>query len=589
MEYTHSDRWTTRILAFALVAVGGFALATPVNAQEGATQAAGSRYQVLLSPLTVQGPGDKNFGKKVASALAKHIDRSERHTSVDGDRLKDALKRFRLKEENLADCTIARQLAVQMGVELVMCGTYENQTVSAQFIGARTGEAFVVPPFAATKPEEAAKQIYDSFLRYTNQLQYTAFCWEYLASQQWQSALDNCNRALEISDRSVRAMTGKARAQLELGQVQESLATLQKALEINPVDQDALRLAGVAAARAEQQELSRQYFRQYLELNPGDAAVRLNIAADQMKAGDPEGALQIAEEGLSADSNSVELLTFAGHFALNAAQRRDAQQQRAANQNAGDQRSAEATALYEKALGYYRRVHAIRGSETDAAVLNNIMVTLTALDRNQEAVEFGAQAIQAKPESADLWLRYATALEAVGRLEEGLAALDSAIVRDSTARVYMARGQWFAKRDQIEQAREAFNRSIERQELGENTAEALANEVFRLGYSRMREGRIDSALGLFALTRDLATDPKTKGMASFWSGYTLYQRGVEVHKPQTAASARASLPMFRQALDHLEASREYAESVPSIRTNLMQLIDAVKKYIEYEEALIERG
>lgn len=588
MEYTHSDRWTTRILAFALAAVGGLALATPVNAQEGATQAAGSRYQVLLSPLTVQGPGDKNFGKKVANALAKHIDRSERHTSVDGDQLKDALKRFRLKEENLADCTIARQLAVQMGVELVMCGTYENQTVSAQFIGARTGETFSVPPFSATKPEEAAKQIYDSFLRYTNQLQYTAFCLEYLASQQWQSALDNCNRALEISDRSVTALTGKARAQLELGQVQESLATLQKALELNPVHQDALRLAGIAAARAEQQELSRQYFRQYLELNPGDAAVRLNIAADQMKAGDPEGALQIAEEGLSADSNSVELLTFAGHFALNAAQRRDAQN-RAANQNAGDQRSAEATALYEKALGYYQKVYAIRGSETDAAVLNNIMVTLTALDRNQEAVEFGAQAVRTKPESADLWLRYATALEAVGRLDEGLAALDSAVARDSTARVHMIRGQWFAKRDQFAQAREAFNQSIQRQELGENTAEALANEVFRLGYSRMREGRTDSALGLFALTRDLATDPKTKGMASFWSGYTLYQRGVEVHKPQTAASARASLPMFRQALDHLEASREYAESVPSIRTNLMQLIDAVKKYIEYEEALIKRG
>jgi tetratricopeptide (TPR) repeat protein len=56
--------------------------------------------------------------------------------------------------------------------------------------------------------------------------------------------------------------------------------------------------AGILAAKLERPDESQGYFRQYLELNPGNVDVRLTIATDLANAGDPAGALTLVEEAM---------------------------------------------------------------------------------------------------------------------------------------------------------------------------------------------------------------------------------------------------------------------------------------------------
>ena len=46
------------------------------------------------------------------------------------------------------------------------------------------------------------------------------------------------------------------------------------------------------------------------------------------------------------------------------------------------------------------------------------------------------------------------------------------------------------------------------------------------------------------MARDLGTTPHTRAMASFWSGWIWYQRGIRTQEPSTAASARQALQAY---------------------------------------------
>ena len=375
-----------RTVALSLViAATGLVTALPVVAQEPAPAASSSRFRVLVPTLEARGGAKSDFGKKVAEQVAKQINTLPTHIPVENKEVKDALRKYKIDEKDL-DCIKARQLAVQINAELVMCGTVEpgasGNQVSAQFISARTGETFEVAPFPATEPAQAAQHIYQSFENYVKQISLAAFCRDYLASQQYAQALENCNQALAINANSQTALNMKGMALYRLAmtadqsavqdsaRLREAYAVYKRVLELNPVEQDALKQAGIIAARVGEAEASRTYFRQYLELNPGDAAVRLAIAGEASKSGDPEGALRIVEEGLTADSANTDLATYAGHFAVTAATKTEADSAR--------------KRLFETAVNYYSRVRAARGAQTDVNVLQNLIPALIQLDRRRE-------------------------------------------------------------------------------------------------------------------------------------------------------------------------------------------------------------
>lgn len=572
-------RWSIA-LTIGLMAAG-YGVVPPAAAQ----QPPGSRFRVLVPSLEQVGVADKKFGRTVADELRKRIDELPTHAPVSKKDMDRTLKQYKVKEEDL-DCIKARQLAVQMNAELVMCGRVEAApaggfTVTASFIGAKTGETFEVEPLQVQDPKEAAERVYRAFESYTNTLRLTVFCNDYLNSQQWPNALNNCRQALELNPQSKTAMYGAARALMEMDSLEASLGMLQRLLEVDPTNLEGLLAAGYAAAKLQQPEVSRGYYRQYLELNPGSTDVRLKVATDLLNAGDPEGALRLAEEGLATDSANLTLHEYTGHYALAAAQRA------AASGNGSDGPNPQAVELFETALRHYEKVFEARGDSADATMLGNMMATLMQLDRNQEAVALGARIVAAKPGEPGLWSSYGNALQRAGRLDAALAALDSVLARDPKyPNVFARQVLWFAQAGRIADARQAKDKAVASGEV--QSADDLARAIFSYAYNQQyRKGQVDAAIRLFELTREFATTPQTRAMAAFWIGFPLYERGRKVQEPQTVESAKEALPIFQRALENFEQSGPYAETERSI--NLPNIIAATKQYIEIQELLIKRG
>lgn len=584
MEPTRKPRQQHVAIALGVAAMVGLAAATTVSAQ----QQPGGRMRILVPALEAQGGAKPNIGREIAEALQKQIDELPTHAPVDRRELRDALRRFKVKEEDL-NCILSRQLAVQINAELVLCGTYEPSgsglAVAAHFINARSGESFDVPRFEAANAREAASQIFERFDSFTQQIRLTTFCVDYLGSQQWENALQNCNRALELNPSSETALYSRARALVELERLEEALDDLEKLFEVNPIHQDGLLTAGYVATKLNQHDRALRYYNQYLELNPGDVDVRLKLAVDLARDGNPAGALQMMEDGMNSQEGqgNLVLVEYAGHFAMAAAQKIEEEQ----GANGGANRPPEAVELYNRAIGYYEKVFTEKGAETEDATLNRMLQALNALDRVEEAVDLGARAVAAKPESGSLWSTYATALQRAGRLEEALAALDSALAKDpETPSAYARRGQWLVARGQFDAAKEAFRTALERGEVDSNT---IARAIFSIGYNDyFRQNKRMEAVSYFDLTREFATDAVTKAMAAYFTGFAYLQEGIKVQEPQTLQSARQALPMFQRALQMFEQARPYQQADPR-NARLDEAISNVQTYIEIQEAIIKRG
>lgn len=585
MVHRHGTRRLTSFLALGFVVIGGLIMANPAAAQQP-----GGRFRVLVPDLERQGNVSEKFGRQVADEVRKLINGLPTHAPVEKGDLNKMLKQYNLKEKDLT-CITSRQLAAQSGVELVMCGTYAQadggMEVSATFIVARDQHTFDVEPFTAANPKEAAAHIFASFESYVNQLRLTAFCHEDLEREDWASALDKCEQALAIGDGNPTALYGKGFALMKMDQLEPALEALEKVLELNPVHQEAILAAGYVTAKLDRKDESRAYYRQYLELNPGSAQVRLTVAIEAAQAGDPENALQIVEQGMQGDSVDLTLVEYAGYFSASSAVAKMVEAGHGQNAG-GEQLTPEARAYYEKALDYLGQVFEAKGNESPVNVLVQRLNALTQLGMTQEAVEFGAQAVAAKSDDAGLWRAYAMTLKEAGRLDDALAALDSVLANDPEAtNIRALKGQWLIQAGRIDAGATAFRAAVD---AGEIASDLVAKTIFSFGYNeKFQKQQQDDALAYFDVAARFATEAETKGMINFFTGYGLYNQGMKVQAPGTAASAKQALPIFQRALDHLRGATAYAETSASIARSLQQLLDGTQQYIEIQEALIKRG
>jgi len=571
-----------RIVASAV----GIVAATALFAAPQAAYAQ-SRLRVLVPALKAEGGAKENFGRDVAERLRKSLENMDTYAPVDRSELRTKLREVKRDEKELVDCITARQFAVYINATVFLCGEYRpagsGMEVSAQFVTARTGEAFEIPAFSASSADEAAQVIFSAFENVVNLQRYTTFCMDYLSSEQWSNALENCNNALAVNANSEAALFGRARALVGLDSLELAMQELEKLIGMNEAHADALQTAGYVATRLSQPQQALTYYRRYLELNPNDPQVRLKIAIDMANDGDPKGALELAEEGLAVDSSNLNLRLYAGHFAMAAAQKTET------DSGAGGtpERSAEALPFYEKAVGYYQSVFAEQGSEADVTMLRRMMQAFVALGRTAEAVEMGARFVQAKPDDASLWSSYADALQKAGRLDEAIAALDSTLARDPNyERVYSRQLAWVTSTGQISRIREAYNKAVARGDL-EVGADALARNVLSYAYNeKFQKNDYAGALPYFELIREWNASEYTFGLASYLGGFCLLNIGRKIQEPETLASARESLPIFQKARQFFNDARGYARSN---RVDLTEAFSNVDTYIEIQEAIIKRG
>src|SRR5690606_30993943 len=186
MNRTINHRRIAVALSFGLVAGTALMAPAPAAAQEG------GRMRILAPALAPEGGAKDDFGKKVAEEFRKEVDKLATHAPFEGKELKDALKKYGVKEEELSQqqCVKARQLAGLIQIPLVMCGSYTpaasgGMQVSASIISPATSDMFNLDPFTAADPKEAAQQIVAQFSNFTQALSNAGYCAQSLESQQW--------------------------------------------------------------------------------------------------------------------------------------------------------------------------------------------------------------------------------------------------------------------------------------------------------------------------------------------------------------------------------------------------------------------
>lgn len=548
------------------------------------------RFRVLIPNFEPQQGANKKFGENAAKELRELINTLATHQPIEKKEIEQNLKRFKMKMEEL-DCIRTRQLASQINAQVALCATYavdgEQFFVNAEFWDIASGESFKVDATTAAEKQEqiAAQHIFDSFDRYVQQVRFAQFCGEYAQSQQWDNALRNCDQAIELNPSAVGTRYQRARILYDSDRYPEAMEELERVLELNQFHEDALQLAGYISAREGRDDQALNYYQQYLELNPGNAAVRMRIAYDLAQAGDPRGAMQLIQVGLDVDAENADLWEQYGGFAFAAAV--DINQTAAVGAENGGGVAPEAIEYYRKAIDAYNKVFAIKGADTPVGHLRNIVAAHIQLDEMDQAITMARRALETHPQEDALWSTYADALQRMGNLDEAIAALDRVKeINPAYPNVSLRQGNWLIQAGRVEDAV-----AVLREAVAGNPAQAdvAARLIFADAYSNgVQKERFAYAITGIQAAKQLPDLPSMMlSQLNFWHAYSLYTGGVKEQEPQTLAVAQATLPKFQEAIRLFNQAKEYADSQPSI--NLSQFLNNTQTYVEIQEAIIKRG
>ncbi len=575
----------------ALVLAAAALLLGPVA--QLAAQQDGGRFRVLIPYFTPLEGANDGFGKDGMKELVKLFENMPTHVALDEGDVKDEVDRFDIDIDDLG-CIEARQLAAQISVPVAICAQY-TQTgdrelmVDATVWDVSASESFEIEPFPAERSNDgekaAAQQIFTAFERYSTTVRSAAICNDYFASQQWENALRNCNESLDLNPNAISTRYLKARILYEMEDYTAALSELETVIEANPFHEGALQLAGYISAVTEQDDKARDYYSRYLDINPGNAAIRMRIAYELAEAGDPVGAMEFIQVGLDVDAENVDLHEQYGGFAFRAA----IQVQEEASvgaQNAGETVTPEAAAYYREAIASYEKVFEAKGAETPVGHLANVISAYIQLEELDQAIGMGERVLETHPESDRLWVLYADALQRNDRLDEAIAALDRVMeINPDHPSAALRQGNWLIQAGRLEEAVEVLSAAAQNDaQRAEQAARMIFAEAYQNGYQQDNfQYTID---GMTAAKQLPNLSEEMTHQLNFWHAFSLYRKGMVDQEPQTLQTAQATLPAFQQAAQLLQQVGNYPSTV---NLNLAELTEAVNTYIEIQEAIIRRG
>ena len=562
-----------------------FAPAAELAAQDG------GRFRVLIPYFTPLEDADDDFGKDASKELRELMSDMATHVAIEEGDIKDEVKRFDMKIEDLT-CITTRQMAAQINVPVAICGSYtenadKSWTLDAEVWDIQGGESFPIEQITVAEKDEegAALHIFEQFERYSTTVRSAAICNDYMASQQWDNALRNCDESLSLNPNQIGTRYLRARILYEMENHAESLSELETVIEQNPVHSEALQLAGYISAVTDQDDKARDYYRRYLDINPGDAAIRMRIAYELAQAGDPVGAMQFIQVGLDNDPENVALLEQFGGFAFTAALEIQQMAQMDA-QDGGPEVAPEAVGYYRQAIEAYEKVFEAQGAETNVAHLRNIIRAYIQLGDLEQANTTSLRALETHAQDAEIWLLHADALQRGGSLDEAIAALDRVReINPDHPSAALRQGNWLIQAGRLEDAVEVLSAAVtDNPQQGEQAARMIFQEAYQKGYQAS-----DYAYAIRGMTaaKELPNlSAEMTNQLNFWHGFSLYQSAVAEQEPQTLETARSSLPKFQQAMQLLQQSGNYSDTV---NVPLSQLLENATTYVEIQEAIIKRG
>lgn len=569
-----------RLGLLALVTISLAAM--PFYPQQVSAQEVSARWRVLVPEIQGINGADKKLGERLADELRDLINQMDRHIPIEEKELKDALKKYDVKMEDM-DCTRSRQLAGLINAQIVFCGNYvpdgEGFRVETRFIDA-TGEEFPVDPVVVAEKgqKDAANHIHQALQRQSDQASFAQFCGDYASSQQWEDALTNCGRAIELNPRSVNSLYTRAMVYKNLDRLEDALAEFQTVLEIDPLHEAAMQNAGYISALLGHDDEAREYYQQYLRLDPTNSAVRMSVAYDLATAGDPLGAMQFIETGLEVEPDNADLLKQHGGFAYTAG----------AELNQGQaEMPPEAADLFRKALVSYERVYEVQGAEMDMALLRNMVIAHINLGEFQEGADLGRRALDTHGDEAAIWSIYADALQRAGQVDEAIEALDRVKELDNEyANLSVRQGNWLLQEGRIEEAIPALKDAADR---GEQSIDAVTDIVFANAYQNgVQPEDWGYAIRVIRMAKDFGASDLTAQKLNFWLGYSLFKLAQGRQEPQTLETAQATLPQFQEALRMIQNCGDYAQR-NNLETNRQDLLNATNTFIEIQDAIIKRG
>ncbi len=559
----------------------------PLRAQQASQ--VGGRFLVLIPPFhATQNAGD-GFGRDGAKKLRSLINTLETHQPVDENDVKKEVKRFHLKMEDL-DCVKTRQLASQMNAQVALCADYhpqgaDDQAVEATFYDVRSGEAFKVPQTTVpkNKPDSAASYIFHAFDTYVQEIRANQFCQQYAASNDFQNALEECDKAIQLNPGATSAHYVRARIYFQQNQYDSAMTELETVLRQDPNRTDALQLAGYISAKQGNDQKASRYYLHYLELNPSDARTRIAIAFEEDTAGNPGGALQLIEQGLKTDSTNVELLEQYSAFAFHAAIQGMG---KAGSKSDSAAAEAQANQYLQKAVGAGQKLLRIQGKETPVGILRNTILGLDKLNQPDQAVQVARQAIQAHPGESELWSAYADALHQSGQVDSAVVALDSVRALDpSNPTATLKQGQWLLQAGRLQDAVNALKASAAGgSKQADEAAQMLFSDAYTNGYTKHKYDFLVSGVAAARTLPNLSAHMQEQ--LTFWQAYGIYLGAVEEQKANTIKSAKATLPKFEQVAELLKHVGDYPATVG---IPVKQLTSNVSTYIEIQKAIIQRG
>lgn len=83
---------------------------------------------------------------------------------------------------------------------------------------------------------------------------YANLCAGYVALNKYESALENCNRSIELSDNNWRAWQNRAAANMGLGRMDQCMRDIEQGLALNPDSKELQKTLAIARGRERLQQ-----------------------------------------------------------------------------------------------------------------------------------------------------------------------------------------------------------------------------------------------------------------------------------------------------------------------------------------------
>ena len=549
------------------------------------------RRKVMVTNLVPRDGANDDFGKDLAKELRELIDDLGTHEAVEEKEIRNSAKKYDLDMDEL-DCVRSLQLSRELRATIVFCGEYTEDKQAKTFTlsgvqFATSGDApLEIPDKTWPKDQEelAAQEIAQLFGQFIQRLRDAANCLQYYETDEFESAERNCKDVLEQAPDDSQVRLILAQVYRRTDRLEEAHAEVLKVIELDPLSEDGLRLAGWLATTIGRVEEGRAHNNAYLQLNPGDANIRAQIAYDQAQAGDPEGAMILVEEGLELEPDNTELLLQHASFAIAAGQ---------ALQEEGQPLSAEAGRLYQLGSESYRKTYAVLGAEMDSGHLYRMIRALYVMNQLDRAVELADQVLATHGEETRLWYLKGNILNKLGRVDEALLALDEAEARDPNyPNLKATQGQWLLVAGREDEALPVLIEAVEK---GEQPADVIANLFFaRAVTGGIQPKNYEYALRMIDMAKTFEPELSSRvlGRLDFYQALSTYQMAYGLQGPQNLQSAQLTLPKFKEVQSLLAMPHvvDWVAGAPAqTQKSFRDMRDGVVQFIEIQELIIQRG